>query len=598
MVKFNNNFLLILLSLILFTFEANCKSIRPEQYHTGGDDYTMAIQKCIDIASQSGGAVEFTADRYRVTGGMLKLKSNVTLYSRVGSCIYTSDKNNYKSILYQDMDSVIENITIKGLCFDQSMELNSPYYDRINYYILLLYRAKNITVEDCTFHHVGTNCIVVNGPECFGSKIVSNEIKFTRIPSAGHYDVSSIYITDGEHYIADNYIYNDGQEINRQGGGLETHGPVGVVKGNTIVNCYNAINVVSSDNLNPHGFKRTITRNKSVGCYNFLMLWSITGQEINNVKIKNNSAIGLRTAVGVQPGNDLTGTISNVLVSKNKFVGQYHKFENETNAANSGHLLRYEAIAIHNYGDTRIKITKNYFYDFPAILVDLNAYNKTVHTELFFIKNKVYNSYNSEIVEPLRLQSKFSLFCVGLDAKLIVMDNDITVSKLHPSIPPALMYGYQEGTVLFSDNTFKGMNLPIVRSDINSFDSRIFHPNYKPRDFDKFLPTTINKGDRIINNGEIITCLQQGTNKTIDLGNGYLHGGGEMFVTCQNYESIEVGDWIVIQGEEVGQQARQVIAIVEDRVYLKGVNAPLKLGETKRLSKIAYFPYMLDASLN
>lgn len=588
----------IVLIFLLLSLGSFGKSIRPEDYHTGGEDYTEAIQKCIDIASESRVKVEFTRERYQVKGGLLKLKSNVTLYSRVGSCIYTNDKNNYKSILYQDMDSIVENITIKGLCFDQSMELSSPRFENINYFVILLYRAKNVTIEDCDFHHVGTNCIVVNGPECYDSRILSNNIKFSRIPTAGHYDVSSIYISDGKHRIINNYIYNDGQELNRQDGGLETHGPNGIIKGNTIVHCYNAINVVSSGRVDSIHFERQVSRNKTIGCYNFVILWSITGQEINNVKINNNEASGLRIAIGVQPGNDLRGAIKNVIVTKNRFVGQFKKFINETDAAKPEHLLRYEAIAIHNFGETRIRVIRNSFYGFPAILVDLNAYNNKVYTELYFIKNKVVNSYNSEVVEPLRLQSKLSLFCIGLGAKLIVKDNNIAVSKLHPSIPPALMYGYQEGSFVFFNNIVSGVNLPIVRSVHTSLDSRIYNSNYKPRDFDEIIPTSINKGDRIIKDGKILTCLQQGTNKSVELGEGFLYGGCEMFLTCQNHESIEIGDWIVIQGEGVSQQARQVLAIVDDRVYLRAVNASLKLGEKIKLNKIAYFPYKLDVPLN
>ena len=86
-------------------------------------------------------------------------------------------------------------------------------------------------------------------------------------------------------------------------------------------------------------------------------------------------------------------------------------------------------------------------------------------------------------------------------------------------------------------------------------------------------------------------------NKTVVLSNGILHGGREMYLTCDNSGSLQLGDWILIAGEGISQQARQVIAIVEGRVYLQDVNCSLRLGEKQHLTKIAYFPYKLEKSL-
>lgn len=583
--------------ILLSAFNLQARNLFPEDYHLGGDDYTDAIQECIDIASQTGQKVELKGESYKVTGGKLKLRSNVTLFSQVGSRVYTCDRNNYKSIFYQDLGDLIQNINIKGIYFDQSQEADSPYFERINYFVILLYRAQNVTIENCRFIHVGTNCIVINGPECTGSKILSNDIKFVRIQSAGHYDVSSIYITDGNHRIIKNRIYNDGKEVNRQGGGIETHGPYGVVKGNNIFNCYNAINVVSSDNVNPRGYNRIISRNISTDCYNFAILWSISGQQIKNVKIKNNIATGLRTAVGVQPGNELAGSIDEILITKNKFVGVYHEFVNEANANMQEHLLKYEAIALHNHGHTKICVAKNLFYDFPAILVDVNAYNKDVCAELAFIKNQVINAYNSKLLEPLLLQDKFSLFCVGLNARLVARDNVISVQQLDSSISPTLIYGYKEGHIELSNNQFPELDISISRANTINIDSRICSAEYKAREFTGVTPVSLNKGDRILKDGDVYTCTQQGTNKTVVLSNGILHGGREMYLTCDNSGSLQLGDWILIAGEGISQQARQVIAIVEGRVYLQDVNCSLRLGEKQHLTKIAYFPYKLEKSL-
>ena len=84
--------------ILLSSFNLQARNLFPEDYHLGGDDYTDAIQECIDIASQTGQKVELKGESYKVTGGKLKLRSNVTLFSQVGSRVYTCDRNNYKSI--------------------------------------------------------------------------------------------------------------------------------------------------------------------------------------------------------------------------------------------------------------------------------------------------------------------------------------------------------------------------------------------------------------------------------------------------------------------------------------------------------------------
>lgn len=586
--------------LLLLTLICRANDLTPEQFYAGSEDYTEAIQACINESSRTGRKIRFTGKEYLVRGGELMMKSNVTMYSKCGSRIYTNDHNNYRSIIFQDIGSVINNVVIDGLFFDQSQEVYSQIPSSVRYFVILLYKATNVKVLNCKFYHVGTNCIVINGSECKGSVITGNSIFFERINGAPDYDVSSIYIEDSKHSICNNHVYNDGTEKNRQGGGIETHGALGDISHNIIENCVAAINIVSFNGVNTAwngSYDRTIYKNNAVKCDNFVIFWPITNHDIRNVKINNNQANDLNCAIRVQPGADLQGRILEVTIANNKFESKPHEFINEIDASKIEHLLYYEGVSIQNYGNVSMTLKKNTFANFPGIMVDLNAYAKDAQTIVTFCNNKLINCFSGTVKEALTLQSKFALFSVGPHAKLIAEKNSIDIHFIDASIPPYYIYGNKEGAISITGNKFKNIALTYTNTEYDEIKGHISNMqvnNYVGKEYKKSIPESLNKGDVVIIDGSKKICTQQGTIKKVKLANGVLHGGFIVYLTCENSIDIKVGDWLVFKGQEISEQARQVAAIVDDRIYLKEVNFALSLGETVTLSKLEFFPYILE----
>lgn len=585
---------------MLLTIICRATDLTPEQFYSGTGDYTKAIQTCIDESSRTGQKIRLSGNEYLVKGGELIIKSNVTMYSKCGSRIYTNDHNNYRSIIFQDISHVVDNVVIDGLFFDQSLEVNSPYPSSVEYFVILLYKATNVKITNCKFHHVGTNCIVVNGSECRGSIIIGNELFFERLKDAPHYDVSSIYIEDSKHTICKNHVFNDGLEQNKQGGGIETHGTIGNISNNVIENCAVAINVVGfsgTSTMWDGTYDRTISKNISLGCDNFVVFWPITNHDIRNVVIKKNLAKGLRCAIRVQPGVDLQGRILEVAVANNKFESNPHEFVDERDASKLDHLLYYEGISIQNFGNVSMTISKNTFSNFPGIMLDLNAYARDVQTNVTFCKNKLINCFCGSVKEALTLQSKFAFFSVGPHSNLIAEKNIIDIPSIDASIPPYYIYGNKEGSISIMGNKFKNMALTYTNTEygrIKGYISKLQDKNYIGKVYKKSIPASFNKGDVVIVGKSKKQCTQQGTLKNVRLTNGVIHGGFVVYLTCENSANIEVGDWLVFKGQNILEQARQVAAIADGRIYLKEVNFKLTLGKTVTLTKLEFYPYKLE----
>ncbi len=596
------HFCLMNLLAFLVGMELVACPIKPEKYYDGNGDYTEAFQKSIDESSRTGRTIMLTGTDYRIRGGVLRLKSNVHFLSKKGSRIYTRDYTNYQSVFHQDLNEFIHDISFKGIQFDQSEEVGTQVSSRIRLCIILLYRASNVRIEDCTFKHVGTNCIAINGPDCFGTVIKGNVFHFIRLSNVGDYDVSSVYVEDGHHIISNNTIGNDGSSRNRQRGGIETHGDSGIVSGNSFYNCGNAINVVSFSgppqpiNQDNH---RKIFNNIVENCNSFIVLWLIHDQSIYNVSIYNNRGKGIKKVLCVQPGESLTGSISRVAMYNNSFTGIYHVFKNIVDTSSPEHLYKHSCISVQNFGDVELSVYDNCFDSFPANIVELNSYGNEVKTHLSFQKNVLKNVFNARISEPLNLQSRFAILNVGNGAELVFSNNYIHVSNLDESIPPLLSAGGKGAKIESYNNSIDGISGFISLLQEQPIDLHL--ERTRAQRLTKRLKSdsiSLNKGDDIVLEGNDYTCVQSGTSKKTNLGKGVLYGGYVKYIICENHSEIEIGDWIEIKGEGVPQQARRVESIVGNRVYLQGVTSNLSLGKAVELDKIAFFPFILKKKIN
>ena len=433
--------------------------IYPEWF-CNSDNYTSAIQTCTDLATRNGAIIKFTGERYLVNGGKIIMKPNVSYVSDCKSVIFTQDHKGYHAIFFSGQPYPnADNVTFKGLVFDQSAEVDAVYSgEHPSMMCILTYTSQNLLVEDCKFINVGTNCVVVNGNRCHNSKILNNEFIFMRIQDASgnpiNYDNSVVYITDSLHTIEGNIIVNDGTPENRSRGGIETHGFLGSVSGNTISNCNNAINIVEvaiqrPDNLTPN---RLISNNKVFNCGCFCRFWPVTNYNpIENIVISNNSLQDVDCVINMHAAGDQAGMIKNISVVNNVCVGK-HKIYTSDN------ILTYYndvAIAIFTYASVeKLDISNNVFKDFPNSILAGSPWKQDgeeKRKEVYFRNNICYNCMNFELSEEidktsLNYISSVALFRSGQWMDVTIENNTFEIDSLNRNGLFAFMnsspYGY------------------------------------------------------------------------------------------------------------------------------------------------------------
>ena len=396
-------------------------------------DFTEAMQTSINIAPASGATILLTGSRYLVRGGVLLFTSNLTFKSYSKSTIYTEDATNYKAIFYSDPKESSDNVTFDGIVFDQSaQEYCQVEGEHAKMYCILTYKSVNLTVKNCKFINVGTNCIFCNGDSCHNTQILNNYFYFIRNKNAGNYDNSVVYISDTLHRIEGNVIVNDGSSENRSRGGIETHGFCGTVKNNIISNCNNAINIVEADMEIPEGLEanRLISGNICYNCTNFCAFWAVTTfNTIKNVVISNNIVSNVRSAVNSVLSSDNQGNMQDIEICNNYFSGRYKEITDRLTADEYSE----SAFTLFSYGNVQnMRIHDNIIANFPKMLLSTNPYGKPQDSEdyvqeIYFTNNNCINCFNSVVKEGAIIDVFYSLFMIGIYTKMIVKDNSISI---------------------------------------------------------------------------------------------------------------------------------------------------------------------------
>lgn len=430
-------------------------------------DFTEAIQTSIDVAPESGATILFTGGRYLIRGGVLLFKSNLTFKSYNKSTIYTEDATSYRAMFFSDPKKSSDNVTFDGITFDQSaQEYCQAEEDNVQMFCILTWKSVNLTVKNCKFINVGTNCVVCNGDSCHNTQILNNYFYFIRNKNAGNYDNSVVYISDTLHKIEGNVIVNDGSSENRSRGGIETHGFCGTVKNNIISNCNNAINIVEVDTEMPEGLEanRLISGNICYNCNNFCAFWAATTfNTIKNVVISNNIASNVRSAVASVLTADNAGNMQDIEICNNYFSGRYREIADRASADE----YMESAFTLFSYGNVQnMRIHNNIIANFPKMLLSTNPYGKSQDSEdwvqeIYFTNNSCVNCFNSVVKEGVVIDTHYSLFTLGVYTKLVVKDNSISIpTDKDRNSPLYLFRSTSYGIVGFeySNNKIEGEN--------------------------------------------------------------------------------------------------------------------------------------------
>lgn len=534
------------------------KIIYPEWFIADAD-CTNGIQTAIDVTSESGAIILFTGNRYLVRGGVLLFKSNITFKSECNSTIYTEDAENYQAIFFSNSSVSSDNVTFDGLKFDQSAQVDCVINgEHAKMYCILTWKSVNLTVKNCKFINVGTNCVVCNGNECHNTSILNNYFHFLRCKNGGNYDNSVVYISDSYHRIEGNTIINDGTAANRSRGGIETHGTCGVVANNTISNCNNGINIVeistTKEGVEPN---RLITNNTCFNCTTFCAFWPVTEfNPIRNVTISNNKATNVINAVRTIISEDLKGTIENVEICNNYFEGRYKLIEEKL----SNDELYEAAFALFGYGDVlNFRIHNNVISSFPKFLLSTSPWRyisdgSSYTQEIYFTDNNCINCFNSKVKESVIVDIQYALFKVGVYTNMIVKDNILSIPEAdrngHLYAFLTMAYGI-EGFV-WENNKFTDVvtiDYTVGKSsDASKIYSDLVSPGNKIYAYDNIKNQCFYPGDVLIDQDTSLYVTEKGHKaplpfEGIDATIAYQYSG-VAFLSGTGIENISVGDYL------------------------------------------------------
>lgn len=576
------------------------KLIYLDWFGSAGDTYDSIFAFCISSCSATGGEILLTKPEYKVAGNIYLL-SNVSIKSNTLSKIYTEQLNNYSSIFAQNQNVGIENVTLDGLSIDQSGEASFTTNVTIQYNCILLYNASNVTIRNCKFVHVGTNCITINGSNCINSKILNNDIQFIRLKIGRNYDVSSIYVNDAYHIISNNNIYNDGTEDNRQGAGIETHGANGIISNNTITNCHTGINIVGFSSANTkwnNNYGRIIEGNIGQKLVAFCRLWGIANYNIERVKISNNTAEVSANAIVTVYSSTLTSDISDISITDNVFTSSFYSFTNITDNSSEDYPGNYSAIRLIGYNNINdIIISNNSFLNFPANILAVNPTNiNKVISNVIFSNNIITNAFNSELAEYIPIYQLLSMFVFGMNSACYVKDNTINIPSTSLAIPLFIYVASSTvGTIKFEDNKFGEVNTVLISGNtsliINDFDG-LYTSSSAPK-LHLYADVTAYINDVVNTDTQVITITVGGTNKTKTFSGGKITNFNNIYyITCNDVTGVTVGDYILFSSTRVNQQARQVVSIIGNKMYLSVVTgSTIPAGSTDDLTKLEFYNY-------
>lgn len=385
-----------------------------DNYIDSDEDYTEAFLRSIAKCSE-GGTIYIPAGKYKVTPDRIKITSNIKLVGVGLPIVYTDKGTPYEFIIGNHDEDEISNIIIDGIGFDQSCEVGKfkPITHKAPTRGISFKNVNNIKVINNKFSNfMGQHCIIIN--ETIESKNAKNifidnntiEIKRIGFPHKDDfYDQSAIYAESDGHIISNNYIksINTGSKWWELPGGIETHGSIGIVENNTIIDAMIPVNIT------PHWYptgrtgKRIISKNNFVNCCEGVVIWAsedpkIKGDGINNIDIVNNY-FGLKSTrntifgCGVGTTSDDNGLISNINIKNNTFehLGNLNEYRgtNVLGAIDMSLFRFYNKNTIKN-----VVIENNYIKNFGGCILGISQVNipqSSVHEGFVFTNNIIEN---------------------------------------------------------------------------------------------------------------------------------------------------------------------------------------------------------------
>ena len=514
------------------------------------DDFTPFIQCLINVASEGGIKILFSAKEYNISP-TITLKSNVALESVALSKFVINTDELYTSVIYSN--EKLENVRIKGIAFEQTAERYETLSNgQVMRLIITCYNdSHNVIIEDCQFFFNGTNAIAINGENCENTIVRSNVLVFKRahIANEREYDVSAIYVTDHYHRIEGNRITSVGGDFNKMGGGIETHGILGVVTNNVFDNCKVCINVVNDiEPTETDEIGRIISSNTASNCNNFVCLWPVTSfPSLKNVKISDNVATGIKLAAirsTIDRNSGVNGDVENIIVTNNYFEGVRNSYDGNDYSPYVLDVFNMSAILIDTAGSvSNFIVERNIFKSFPCNILLMSQYAREGEPQQNVVlkNNTILDCYNATRSHYYPQYFCFALFAAGRNSNVEITDNIIRIPE-SIELPPLLFYLHDGAMVHFSRNIFPEIKTRlryVANSTLESDDllsSRLPKLMYGEEE-DIFI-----QGDIIFSRGNKSYCTQSGMGHDITLADTYAHLlNGVGYYTASDVADLKIG---------------------------------------------------------
>ena len=555
-------------------FIAN-KEVFPEWLASSyDDDFTPFIQSLINVGSEGGVKIIFSAKEYNVSP-MITLRSNVALESVALSKFVIDTDELYTSVIYSD--DKIENVRIKGIAFEQTAEryetLSNGQVSRL--IITCFNNSHNITIEDCQFFFNGTNAIAINGEESGNTIVRNNLLQFKRahIANDREYDVSAIYVTDHYHRIEGNRITSVGGDFNKMGGGIETHGISGVVTNNVFDNCKVCINVVNDIlPIETDEIGRIISSNTASNCNNFVCLWPVTSfPSLKNVKISDNVATGIKLAAirsTIDRNSEVNGDVENIIITNNFFEGVHNSYDGNEYSPHLLDVFNMATIKLDTAGKiSNFIVERNVIKSFPCSILWMSQYTREGEPkqEVVIKNNTIIDCFNSDRTIYYAAYYTFALFAAGRNAEVEITDNIIRIPQTI-KLPPVLTYLHDGANMKFYRNIFPDIQTKMQFVSASNLESDLLLVR-NPKLMYGYEEDIYVTGDTIYSRGNKAYCTLGGQYKDVQLTNTYAElENGVGFYTADNTDSLKI-DYEFSTKVGTTPLLEKIAAIVGNKIY-------------------------------
>ncbi len=267
----------------------------------GKRDDTLAIQSGLDFRRETNGGYLIFNELHIVSPvgndeSIFKVYSATRLAGRGLNCGVRVSENagNYAAV-FSDAEHASPGVGIgvENVLIHQAAGKNRNYFvivgKKRNTLAAIWFGGRNVAIEAVIVKEApGVNTVIVSGKAMSGASITKCRVEFAPGRSAADgYDNSAFYCDGDSWTLADNVCVNLGK-LGEARTAYEGHGKNYRIMRNSSVNYGKLANIVGDTHPSQKTTNLLIEENVGHGCFSGIMLWPITGSQLNGVLLRKN----------------------------------------------------------------------------------------------------------------------------------------------------------------------------------------------------------------------------------------------------------------------------------------------------------------------